>query len=199
MATQKPQQTPATLAADLARRGGPKHPSIAERKATVERLQSPPRTPYTSPTNTGLQQHLSSLPRPVSAQPMQRPTGLGAPRQPSYNPLPQNPRPQMPSAPMGPPRQPSYNPSPQSPYGPQPRPAMGGQPPMQRPMPQGAQPMGNETFNSLVKLLSSVYGGQGQPSANPWAQQQWEEPEQRATTDPRTWGNALWNMSPWGR
>jgi hypothetical protein len=55
------------LADDLARRGGPRKPSQAERTAAARRVQQNQGAPYRTATNTALQDRLASLPRPVNA------------------------------------------------------------------------------------------------------------------------------------
>ena len=204
MATYKPTAGAQALAADLARRGGPKHPSMAERKATVERLQKRPPVPMKvsdkqmiagggRPLQRPASPGQSPLPRPGQA-PMSGPPGsmpgmpgrFNSPSSMSGGSFPPGPSPMpnrtfLPTFPVGGGGQQS------------PRPPMGGPPSNFQSggsFPSGppARPQGGNTqaAKNLIDILRALMGG-GQDG-------EWGESSQRATTDPITW-----DVSPWGR
>lgn len=199
MATYKPTEGAQALAADLAKRGGPKRPSIAERKATVERIQKRPPLPMKVNDQQmiaggGRRLERNPLPGPVRPQSDMpfRPPMAGGPayRGPSgYNSAGATSGGSFPGQP------PAQNRTflPTFPQGSQPqRPPMSGPPSNFQsggsfPSAPPARPQGGNTqvLTQLIKIMSLLTGGQ---------EGEWGESSQRATTDPRTW-----DVSPWGR
>lgn len=191
-------QTPETLAADLARRGGPKRPSMDERAAAARRVQANPGKPITyndqqmralSAGRTGANNYRQSAPdRPAPivppaapSRPITYPAGTGT--QPAFDvsftppPLPistyqasQIYRPMTPTtAPGG---MPGVSMPPQ----------MGARPSMDTmPPPPSGQPTSMQTMTQLIQILAKL--------------SDWGGNDQRMTDNPRTWLPDLWSLS----
>lgn len=188
-------QTPETLAADLARRGGPKRPSLEERAAAARRVQANPGKPITYNDQAmiarGAQPARSAPPvgpveRPATA-PTWRPPQAGGP---SYSgPGPQPPMgPPMPYRPMTPTTAPGGLPGLSMPQQSDWRPSM------QMGMDAGAwrTPMSNPppSRGPDSESLSSFFFSLGRMLGQAWNGTGGEEPQQ-----PKPWLPDLWSLS----
>lgn len=198
-------QTPATLAADLAKRGGPKHPTMEQRAAAARRVQANPGKPILYNDK----EMIARGARPASRAPTLGPVERHATATAWRPPLTGGPAYDAPSRPIVP----VAGPGPQPPMGPRMNPssppayqgqttylplfqqaAQQGPPPMRPPQPpEYRPPMSSQapsyqpppanvqTMTKLIDILSQLSGG------SDWG-------NSRPTNDPRTWLPDLWTL-----
>ena len=194
-------QTRETLAADLARRGGPKRPSLDERAAAARRVQANPGKPITyndqqmramSAGRTGANNYRQSdpnrpapiVPPAAPSRPITYPAGPGPqpPMGPRMNPNSGPPPPPLstyqapqPYRPLTPTTAPGGLPGPVMPQQMGPRPSMDAMPSPR------SQPTSMQTMTQLIQILAKL--------------SDWGGNDTRATDNPRTWLPDLWSLS----